>query len=94
MSTIKLVVDVVFDISLFINAIIYVPQIIKVIRLKESRDLSFITFFGICLLQLIIALHGYFYQDYGLMIGMLAAFVVSCTLTFLLVKYRKVKTKN
>lgn len=89
MNTVKLIVDLIFDVALFVNAVIYVPQVLKVIRLKEARELSFITFFGICLLQLSMALHGYVHQDYGLMIGMLAAFLVSLVLTFLLVKYRK-----
>lgn len=89
MNTVKFIVDLIFDLGLFINAVIYFPQIIKIIRTKETRDLSLVTFIGIALLQLSFALHGYFHQDNGLTIGMLAAFLVSSFLLFLIILYRK-----
>ena len=89
MNTVRLAVDLIFDLGLVINAVIYFPQIIKIIRTKEARDLSLMTFIGIALLQLSFALHGYFHQDRELTIGMLAAFLVSCWLVFLMIRYRK-----
>jgi len=87
MEIVKTTVDIIFGFGLFINAIIYLPQVIKIIRLKEAKDLSFVTFFGICLLQLVMGLHGYFHQDYVLMVGMWASLIVSAFLTYLIVLY-------
>lgn len=86
---IKTIVDILFDFSLVINALVLLPQIIKVIRLKATKELSFLTFFCIFLLQLLFGLHGYFHQDYALMIGMIAAMLVTGTLNVLILFYRK-----
>ena len=89
MSAIKIIIDILFDIGMFVNAVVYVPQIIKIFHRKEAKDLSLITFVSVGLLQLIVALHGYFYRDFALMVGMVFALLSTITLISLIIVYQK-----
>ena len=98
MHIINLVIEIVFGIALFINGIIVIPQIIKLRQIKNSNDLSFPSFFGFWLLQMIFFLHGYFYKDYMLMSGMAFAMIPNGVLVFQIIYYRQknllVRNKN
>lgn len=84
----KYCVGVFFAIGLFINALLFVPQIIKLWRIKESKDLSLVMFGGFNLIQIFAVLHGYMNQDYILMIGFLLSLITSGAVTFLIVFYK------
>lgn len=87
---IKTIFDILFDISLFVNAIIMLPQLVRILRSKVVEGLSLTSFAGIFLLQLIMAIHGYFYHDFNLMIGMFFAMIVSGSIAALIVFYGKI----
>lgn len=83
-------VEVIFSIGLFINAILFVPQAIKIYRQKHANDVSLVTFFGFNVLQFFTMLHGYFLRDYILMIGFLFSFITCGLVTILIIYYHKI----
>lgn len=84
-------VEIVFGASLFFNAAIFIPQAIKLIKVKDSRGLSLITFFGFIVMQVFTAWHGYLVKDYVLMGGFLLSLLTCGIVTFLIVYYRLTK---
>ena len=81
-------VDIVFTLSLFGNALFFVPQIIRLLKSKNSKGVSLFTFLGFNFSQLFTALHAYFAQDYILMWGFLLSLLTSGTATILIASYR------
>ena len=89
MYWIKLIVNFIFGAGLIINAILFIPQAIRIYKSKHSGDLSLTTFVGFVLTQLSAILYGYLNHDYILMGGYILA-VASCgTVTALIFRYRK-----
>ena len=82
------IVDIVFGAGLFINAALFVPQIIRLFQKKESRDLSLITFVGFCAIQLVTIIHGYLNRDYILALGYGLSLITCGTVTMLILIYR------
>jgi len=74
--------------GMFINAALFIPQIIRLVKYKESKDLSIITFGGFALIQFFTILHGYLAQDYMLMFGMSLSLVSCLTVNILIIYYR------
>ena len=77
-----------FGLGLSMNAALFVPQIIKILRTRSSSGVSLLSFFGFNLVQLVGALHGYFQQDRPLLIGMLASLITCGSVTALAVRSR------
>ena len=86
---IKAFIEIFFSIGLFINAMLFVPQAIKLYRTKNAQGLSFTTFAGFNLIQLFTVLHGYLHHDLILLIGALLSLVTCGLVTFLIVFYRR-----
>lgn len=78
-----------FSFSLFANAMLFVPQAVKIIRKKQSKDLSLITFFGFSLFQLIAIAYGWLKEDKIILIGYLLSFVTCSSVSILIILYRK-----
>ena len=78
-----------FGLSLFINAVLFIPQAIKVYRTKESHDFSKFMFIGFCLMQLIAIVYGYIKSDWILVFGYLISFISCGTVTILIFVYSK-----
>lgn len=90
-------VHVIFSLGLFINAALFVPQVVKLLRQKHANDVSLITFGGFSILQIFTAWHGYLLNDYLLMGGILLSLLTCGTVTLLIVYYRltsRLKGKN
>lgn len=83
------VVEYLFGLGLFINALLFVPQIIQLYRSKDAEGISLLTFSGFCFLQLLAILHGYFRHDHVLMIGYFFSIVTCGTVTILIFIYKK-----
>ena len=81
-------IEVVFSISLFINAGLFIPQIIKLYKYKNPQNLSFLTFAGFNFIQFFIILHGYIMKDYLLLFGYLISFITCGCVTFQIFYYR------
>lgn len=89
---IRNIIEIGFSLGLFVNALLFLPQIIKIVQVKDSKSLSLLTFGGFSLIQLFVILHGIIVKDYLLVIGYLISLILCGTLTILIVFYR-VKNK-
>ena len=58
MDYIKILVNFIFSIALFINGTLFLPQAFKILKLKNAKDLSLITFIGFLATQLAAILYG------------------------------------
>ena len=85
----KYFIELMFGLSLFFNAMLFIPQAIGLFKAKEAKNVSLITFAGFNIMQIFTILHGYLNKDYVLMFGVLLSFVFCGINTFLIVLYRK-----
>jgi MtN3 and saliva related transmembrane protein len=81
-------IEVLFSLALFINAVLFVPQALTLFKTKNSADLSFITFFGFLLIQLVTVIHGVLRKDYLLTLGTSLSMLTCGLVTSLIVYYR------
>lgn len=84
----RIIIDIGFSLGMFINALLFIPQIIKLYKVKDSQGVSLLTFGGFTLIQLFTVLHGYFAKDYLLFGGSLASLLTCGTATILACWYR------
>ena len=84
----KEIVAWVFGVGLLGNAALFVPQVLAVWRKKSDDGISLITFGGFNVLQAIGIVHGYYQQDWSLIIGMSASLLTCGAVTFLTLYYR------
>ncbi len=77
-----------FSISLFVNAVLFIPQIIRIHTTKDAKEVSFITFFGFWLIQLFTVLHAFIRKDYILMFGYVFSMITCGYIVGLIVYYR------
>ena len=89
LKIITVIIDAVFAAGLFINAVLFVPQAMKLYKYKDSKDLSLFTFIGFCLTQLAAVLYGIINHDYVLMLGFLLSLMTCGTTTFFIIIYRR-----
>ena len=90
---IKLIIEALFSLGLFANAILFIPQIIQLLKVKNPQGLSLITFAGFNLIQLAAILHGYIKNDYLLIFGFTLSLLTCGTVTVLIV-YFKFRNRN
>jgi len=88
METLKVIVDFIFGAGLFINALLFIPQAIKLYRTKDGSELSKITFFGFCFIQLAAIFYGVFHQDWLIVFGYGLSLVTCGWTTILMIIYR------
>jgi MtN3 and saliva related transmembrane protein len=84
---IKYFIELFFGVGMFINALLFLPQIIKLYKTKKTKGLSLITFVGFNIIQLFSFLHGYIHNDKIFMFGMLLSFFLCGSITFLIIFY-------
>lgn len=87
MSILKIIVDFVFGAGLFINALLFIPQAIKLYRTKNSRELSKVTFIGFCFIQLTAIFYGLLHHDWVLVFGYGLSLVTCGWTTVLIIFY-------
>ena len=85
---VKLLIEFIFSMGLFINAVLFLPQIVTLFKTKNPTGLSLLTFAGFNLIQLFIFLHGYLHNDYLLMIGYFLSFLTCGAVTVMIIYYR------
>jgi len=88
MIWIRNTVEVLFAGALVINMFLYVPQIIVLLKTKNSQNISIVTFIGITFSQLFIVLHSILNKDYLLLVGCLGTLVTCGSATALAIYYR------
>ncbi|MGD9152299.1 MAG: PQ-loop domain-containing transporter [Gammaproteobacteria bacterium] len=87
------IIQTVFELGLFINAILFIPQSIKILRNKSVQGLSLTTFLGFWLIQLFIVLHACIIHDYLLLTGYIFSLITCGSVVLLIIIFRK-KNKN
>jgi len=65
-----------------------IPQITKLLRAKDSRELSIITFLGFNFIQIVTIAHAYFYKEWLLLAGVALLLSVYAYLSCLVIYYR------
>lgn len=85
----KQIIAVLFGLGLLVNAAIFVPQALKIYRAKSARGVSALTFGGFNVLQIIGILHGYYQNDFSIIIGMAASLLTCGAVTGLAVFYQR-----
>jgi MtN3 and saliva related transmembrane protein len=83
------IVDVLFSMGLFLNVLLFIPQAYTMWRTKSAEGVSLLTFMGFHFIQITAVLHGYYAQDYVLMIGFGLSFITCAMVTILCLRYRK-----
>jgi MtN3 and saliva related transmembrane protein len=84
----KYFIEITFALSMFINAMLFVPQAIKIYKTKDVKGISKITFLGFNVIQIFTILHAYINHDYILMFGFALALLTSGIVTFLIFSYK------
>jgi MtN3 and saliva related transmembrane protein len=84
----KLFVEFCFGLGMFINAILFVPQIVKLFKTKNPVGVSLTTFIGFNIIQIFSLLHGYIHNDYIFMFGMLLSLLLCGCISFLIILYK------
>ncbi|MFA6037888.1 MAG: PQ-loop domain-containing transporter [Legionellales bacterium] len=82
------IVETIFSLGLFLNAALFVPQIIRLYHKKDSKELSLLTFAGFNFIQFFTILHAHIQQDYILMIGFIMSFIACGIVTGMIIYYR------
>jgi len=94
LTIIKHIIEIGFSLSLFANALLFIPQILQLIKTKNSESTSLQTFSGFAVIQIFITLHGFIHRDYILAFGCMLSLVLCTTITFLIIFYRLHNKKN
>lgn len=80
-------IELMFGLSMFTNAMLFIPQAIKIYKTKSTQGLSKITFLGFNAIQVFTMLHGYINNDYALVFGFILSLITSGVVTFLIFYY-------
>ncbi|MBL4647834.1 MAG: hypothetical protein JKY13_02595 [Gammaproteobacteria bacterium] len=75
-------------VGLFANSLLFIPQIVKILKHKSAKDFSLIMFGGFCLIQLALIGHGIIKHDYILLSGYVLSIIACGITTLLIIKYR------
>lgn len=87
------IIELSFVLGLFINAALFIPQAINIMVNKDSKEVSFITFFGFWLIQLSTVLHGFLRSDYILALGTFLS-MLTCGFVIGLIVYYRIKNRK
>ena len=88
MNIVSWVIDFIFEISLFVNAMLFIPQILQLLKQKHSKDVSLLTFGGFCIMQITAIVYGVLKQDMFMIVGYSVSLLTCGIVTFLIVYYR------
>ncbi len=91
---INTIVEFVFGAALFINALLFIPQSIRIFRERTAQSVSLTTFVGLLLIQLAIVLHGIIVHDPLLIWGYVISMVTTGLVVVLTIKYRNYKVES
>jgi two-component system aerobic respiration control sensor histidine kinase ArcB len=89
----KNIIEITFGLALFINALLFIPQAVRIFREKSAIGVSLLTFLGFVLIQFVIILHGLIHKDYPLIIGYLFS-MLSCGIVVTLILFYRSNDKK
>jgi|SRR6185437_9247354 len=82
------IIEFIVGIGVFINAILFVPQIMKLIKWKNAQSLSLLTFIGFDIINILLVIHGLIRHDNILFFGYMLSVIANSFIIFLVIKYR------
>ncbi len=85
------IVDAIFSLGLFINAALFIPQLIKLYKTKTAQGVSIITFAGFSAIQFFTILHGFYHKDYLLIFGFGLSLIMCGSVTVMAIYYGRKK---
>ena len=85
----KIYVDVFFMAGAFLNAALFIPQLLLLYKTKKVEGVSLPMFLGFNMIQFSTALHGYMSGDYILMWGYTLSFITCGFVIILILFYRQ-----
>ena len=85
----KFYTDIFFMAGAFLNATLFIPQILLLYKTKQTNNLSLSMFLGFNMIQLATLLHGYMSDDPMLTFGYTLSFITCGCVTVLILLYRK-----
>ncbi len=85
----KNIIDVFFGLALIFNAILFIPQAIRIYKTKNIESNSLITFAGFNFIQILGFINGIYHNDYALIIGQAISFITCGLVTLQIIIYRK-----
>ena len=88
MVIIKETVELIFSVALFINALLFIPQSVRILKEKTAKGVSFVTFMGLLLIQFAIVLHGIITHDTILILGYVVSMITTGSVVMLIFIYR------
>ena len=91
MLSIHGVVNSIFSVALFINAALFIPQAIHIVKNKTAAGLSLLTFLGFLCIQAAVVLHSIIIRDYLLLGGYLLSMLTCGVVVTLIFIYKKSK---
>lgn len=91
MDILSKAVSTLFGLALFINALLFIPQALKIFREKKSNEISLSTFFGFLFIQLIAVCYGVIHNDYILAIGYLLSMITCGAVVIFTLMYKNQK---
>ena len=92
MQMVNWVIEFGFSISLLANALLFIPQIIAIIKKRSAEGVSLITFVGFNAIQAFTMFHGLLAHDYILALGYFLSILTCGTVSFLIIYYKYNKT--
>ncbi len=90
----KELVNVYFAVGLLVNALLFIPQSIRLIKSKDSQEVSLITFLGFLLIQFGYTCHALVIKDKFLFYGTLLSDITNFQVVWLIIYYRIRKKRN
>ncbi len=93
MDFLKNIIEITFGLALFINALLFVFQALKIYKEKSAAGVSLLTFLGFLVIQFVIVLHGVIHRDYFLIIGYLLS-LLSCGLVVICILFYRSNGKK
>ena len=84
----KEIVTFFFGLGFLFNASLFIPQALRIIKTKSSKNIALITFLGFNFIQFNGVLYGYYQNDQVLMYGNLISLISCGVVTILAIIYR------
>lgn len=88
------IIEFIIGIGIFINALLFIPQIIKLIKYKNAQGISLLTFIGFDMINILLVIHGLIRHDSILFFGYMASVIMNSLVIILIIKYTYFNNKN
>lgn len=87
-------IEIFFTVAAIGNSLLFIPQIIRLLKEKHAREVSFITFFGFNVINVAYLLHGLVKNDHILLITSGLSTLANSIVTLQILYYRVQTFRN